>query len=126
MNCGKLHNEITVKDRIFDCSCGIVADRDVHAADDMVKIYMAVISNQPDTVEHRSLTREEFIAAVEKLLKCTYKQLLGLNDSDRIILDDENFVPSAYFAEEMKRSLGTHNVNSIIQSHEDTWSLAKC
>jgi transposase len=31
-NCGQIHDEMTLKDRVFKCSCGIEEDRDVHAA----------------------------------------------------------------------------------------------
>jgi putative transposase len=37
--CGKLHNEMTLHDREFKCDCGIVEDRDVHAAKNLVWMY---------------------------------------------------------------------------------------
>jgi transposase len=37
-NCGEIHNELTLADRIFKCDCGIEEDRDIHAAKN-VKIF---------------------------------------------------------------------------------------
>jgi putative transposase len=37
-NCGQIHNEMTLNDRIFKCDCGIEIDRDIHAAQN-VKIF---------------------------------------------------------------------------------------
>lgn len=38
-NCGQKNMDITPKDRIFTCACGIREDRDVHAARNMVWMY---------------------------------------------------------------------------------------
>ncbi|MBR0075321.1 MAG: transposase, partial [Synergistaceae bacterium] len=35
-NCGRLNKEITLSDRIFECSCGYREDRDIHAAKNMI------------------------------------------------------------------------------------------
>ena len=35
-NCGKIHKEIMLWDRVFDCECGVSMDRDIHAAQCMV------------------------------------------------------------------------------------------
>ena len=37
-NCGKYH-EISLKDRIFKCDCGVEEDRDIHAAQNMIFFY---------------------------------------------------------------------------------------
>ena len=34
--CGKINKEITLSDRIFECSCGYKEDRDIHAARNMI------------------------------------------------------------------------------------------
>ncbi|MBR0317636.1 MAG: transposase [Synergistaceae bacterium] len=34
--CGRINNEITLSDRIFECSCGYKKDRDIHAAQNMI------------------------------------------------------------------------------------------
>lgn len=39
-HCGELHNEIKVWDRTFRCDCGVCEDRDVHAAQCMVWMYL--------------------------------------------------------------------------------------
>jgi putative transposase len=36
-DCGEIHNEMTLNDRIFKCSCGVEMDRDVHAALSILK-----------------------------------------------------------------------------------------
>lgn len=35
-NCGEIHKEIMLWDRVFECDCGVSMDRDVHAAQCMV------------------------------------------------------------------------------------------
>ena len=39
-HCGEVHNEIKVWDRVFHCDCGVCMDRDVHAAQCMVWMYL--------------------------------------------------------------------------------------
>jgi putative transposase len=39
-HCGEIHNEIKVWDRVFECNCGVYMDRDVHAAQCMVWMYL--------------------------------------------------------------------------------------
>lgn len=39
INCGKIHDEMTVKDRIFICQCGVKQDRDIHAANNIIWLY---------------------------------------------------------------------------------------
>ena len=38
--CGEIHNEIKVWDRVFECDCGVCMDRDIHAAQCMVWMYL--------------------------------------------------------------------------------------
>ena len=35
-NCGKINKNITLADRIFECECGYIEDRDIHAARNML------------------------------------------------------------------------------------------
>ena len=35
-NCGKLKKDITLADRVYECSCGYSEDRDIHAARNMI------------------------------------------------------------------------------------------
>lgn len=39
-HCGEVHNEIKVWDRVFRCDCGVCCDRDIHAAQCMVWMYL--------------------------------------------------------------------------------------
>ena len=39
-HCGEIHNEIKVWDRVFRCDCGVCMDRDIHAAQCMVWMYL--------------------------------------------------------------------------------------
>ena len=34
--CGKLRQDITLADRVYECSCGYSEDRDIHAARNMI------------------------------------------------------------------------------------------
>lgn len=50
-DCGTKNDNLTLKDRIFVCSnCGHIEDRDVHAAKNMVQIYLNYINIKTDTV----------------------------------------------------------------------------
>ena len=37
--CGKLNRDITLSDRVYECSCGYHEDRDIHAARNMILLY---------------------------------------------------------------------------------------
>lgn len=39
-HCGKKHDEIKLWDRVFRCDCGVCCDRDIHAAQCMVWMYL--------------------------------------------------------------------------------------
>ena len=39
-NCGEIHKEIKLLDRVFECDCGVNMDRDVHASQCMVWMYL--------------------------------------------------------------------------------------
>ncbi len=55
-HCGELHNEIRVWDRVFRCDCGVCMDRDIHAAQCMVWMYL---NNFQIPTEHRNTMRTE-------------------------------------------------------------------
>jgi putative transposase len=63
-NCGRFHDEMTVADRIFECSCGVKEDRDVHAAQNMIWMYENNIG-----MEHTNLKRSEVTRLVTKALE---------------------------------------------------------
>ena len=39
-NCGTKHDEIKLRDRVFRCACGVCMDRDIHAAQCMVWMFL--------------------------------------------------------------------------------------
>ena len=55
-HCGELHNEIRVWDRVFRCDCGVCMDRDIHAAQCMVWMYL---NDFQIPTEHRNTMRAE-------------------------------------------------------------------
>jgi len=55
-HCGEVHNEIKVWDRVFRCDCGVCCDRDIHAAQCMVWMYLNDFSIP---TEHRNTMRTE-------------------------------------------------------------------
>ena len=55
-NCGEVHNEIKLRDRVFKCGCGVCMDRDIHAAKCMVWMYL---NNFQIPTEHRNTMRTE-------------------------------------------------------------------
>jgi len=61
MGCGELHDEIKLSDRIFKCSCGVVEDRDVHAAKNILAFGLEKIGT--DGIE---LTPVDIVALLEK------------------------------------------------------------
>ena len=62
--CGKWHDELKLWDRTFRCSCGVEADRDIHAAQNMVWLY----ENFKVGAEHTKLTRVEMESLVKGIL----------------------------------------------------------
>lgn len=55
-HCGEVHNEIKVWDRVFRCDCGVCVDRDIHAAQCMVWMYL---NDFQIPTEHRNTMRAE-------------------------------------------------------------------
>ena len=56
-DCGYIHKDITERDRTFVCpSCGVVYDRDIHAAENMVWLYENIVG-----VERTEFKRVNFI-----------------------------------------------------------------
>ena len=55
-HCGELHNEIKLWDRVFHCDCGVCMDRDIHAAQCMVWMYL---NDLQIPTEHRNLMQVE-------------------------------------------------------------------
>ena len=55
-HCGELHSEIKLWDRVFRCDCGVCMDRDIHAAQCMVWMYL---NDFQIPTEHRNAMRTE-------------------------------------------------------------------
>lgn len=55
-HCGKKHDEIKLRDRVFRCECGVCMDRDIHAAQCMVWMYL---NDYKIPMEHRNTMRTE-------------------------------------------------------------------
>ena len=55
-HCGEVHNEIKVWDRVFRCDCGVLMDRDIHAAQCMVWMYL---NNYQIPMERRNTMQAE-------------------------------------------------------------------
>lgn len=65
-NCGVFHDEMTVKDRMFICGCGVSMDRDLHATHNMLWFYKNNIG-----MERTNYKRVEMKALVDSALKCS-------------------------------------------------------
>ena len=55
-HCGTKHDEIKLRDRVFRCDCGVCMDRDVHAAQCMVWMYL---NDFQIPTEHRNTMQVE-------------------------------------------------------------------
>ena len=55
-HCGKKHYELKLRDRVFHCDCGVCMDRDIHAAQCMVWMYL---NNFQIPMEHRNPMQAE-------------------------------------------------------------------
>ena len=55
-HCGKKHDEIKLRDRVFRCDCGVCMDRDIHAAQCMVWMYL---NDFQIPTEHRNTMQAE-------------------------------------------------------------------
>ena len=55
-HCGEIHKEIKVWDRVFRCDCGVCMDRDIHAAQCMVWMYL---NDFQIPTEHRNTMQVE-------------------------------------------------------------------
>ena len=65
-NCGVFHDEMSVKDRMFVCGCGVSMDRDLHATYNMLWFYKNNIG-----MERTNYKRVEMKALVDSALECS-------------------------------------------------------
>ena len=73
INCGK-KNPLTQRQRIYECSCGVKEDRDIHAAKNMLWIYQNLVGR--DAAE---FTLEEFKASMLRHLSMSKAQALDID-----------------------------------------------
>jgi len=72
MDCGRIY-DMKQSQRTFRCDCGVNADRDVHAAQNMIEIAKMILdSNLKVPVGRRELKREEFLTSYEKKFSVAY------------------------------------------------------
>ena len=74
MDCGKTY-DMKPSQRTFKCTCGVKEDRDIHAAQNMVKLVeMMLGENLSVPVGRREFKREEFLEAYEKRFSKSYER----------------------------------------------------
>lgn len=64
LKCHSVKNDLTLVDRVYECSCGYHEDRDVHAAKNMIEIAKSCFENHLVPTEHREITLMEFKASI--------------------------------------------------------------
>ena len=75
MKCGRTY-DMPKSQRKFNCVCGVVGDRDVHAAQNMVDIARLILENKVSVpMGCRELMRVEFLDAYEKKFGVGYETL---------------------------------------------------
>lgn len=78
--CGYVNHDIDEKDRIITCPrCGQTYDRDINAAQNMVKIYQQVLKNNSVPKDIREVKLEDFEAST----------IVAAKDSEQQALEDE-------------------------------------
>ena len=77
-HCGELHNEIRVWDRVFQCDCGVCMDRDVHAAQCMVWMYLndfQIPMERRNTMQAENKTSGKYSNSKKSLKKAKSRSL---------------------------------------------------
>ena len=74
-NCGKIHDEIKLYDRIFSCDCGISEDRDIHSAKTMIWL------NNNVGVGRTDIKRVEFEALLDTIFSKEQPKTMKHEDS---------------------------------------------
>ena len=75
-HCGELHNEIRVWDRVFHCDCGVCMDRDIHAAQCMVWMYLndfQIPTEHRNTMRAENQTSGKYSVVKKKTKSCSLK-----------------------------------------------------
>ena len=74
-HCGEIHKEIKLWDRVFRCDCGVSMDRDVHAAQCMVWMYLnnfQIPTGHRNTMQVESKTSGKY-SVKKKTKSCSMK-----------------------------------------------------
>ena len=77
-HCGGLHNEIRVWDRVFHCDCGVCCDRDIHAAQCMVWMYLndfQIPMERRNTMQAENKTSGKYSKSKKSLKKAKSRSL---------------------------------------------------
>ena len=75
MDCGRVH-DMPVSRRQFKCQCGATGDRDVHAAENMLRIAEMCLGKKMSVpAGRREFTREEFLNAYRERFSADYGTL---------------------------------------------------
>ena len=75
-HCGEVHNEIKVWDRVFRCDCGVCMDRDVHAAQCMVWMFLnnyQIPMERRNTMQAENKTSGKYSVVKKKTKSCSLK-----------------------------------------------------
>ena len=75
-HCGELHNEIKLWDRVFRCDCGVCCDRDIHAAQCMVWMYLndyQIPTEHRNTMQVENKTSGKYSVVKKKTKSCSLK-----------------------------------------------------
>ncbi|MBQ9389568.1 MAG: transposase, partial [Synergistaceae bacterium] len=70
--CGKLKKDITLADRVYECSCGYREDRDIHAARNMILL------GKQNTCGTQGIFNDAFGEDVRRKQKCCNADLVEL------------------------------------------------
>ena len=58
--CGSIKNDITLKDRTYNCHCGYSEDRDIHAAKNMISIWQNLVKSNLVPMDGREVKLEDW------------------------------------------------------------------
>ena len=75
-HCGEFHNEIKLWDRVFRCDCGVCCDRDIHAAQCMVWMYLndfQIPTEHRNTMQVENKTSGKYSVVKKKTKSCSLK-----------------------------------------------------
>ena len=77
-HCGEIHNEIKLRDRVFKCDCGVCMDRDIHAAQCMVWMYLnnyQIPTERRNTMQVENKTSGKYSKSKKSLKKAKSRSL---------------------------------------------------